>query len=195
VLVVGTTRLLCSNTTEARDAATASMTISTDSAGLRVLSCQDELAVGEIDTVLIVIWRGAVTLPRFTRQQLALEDLVARHPGRAGFLCIIEPDVQAPDEYLRRKSAEMIDAFGPRLRGVLCVIEATGFLGSVTRSVLSGMALLLTSGSPARKFSESVEAGGVWLVRHCPDTTPGRLSRAVAALRARLGENMLEGRS
>ena len=103
--------------------------LTSEAGRLHVLSCADGLATGEIDGVCIVVWRNDVTLERFRRQRAALESTVARHPHGAGFLCVIERNVAPPDEYFRRASSDLIDALGPRLRGVLCVIEDEGFRG------------------------------------------------------------------
>ncbi|MET0340390.1 MAG: hypothetical protein ABW252_05280 [Polyangiales bacterium] len=165
------------------------------STGIAVLSCSDGLAIGELDGVCIVVWRGEVTLERFRRQRAALLGMFARHPEGVGLLCVIERNVAPPDEYFRRASAEMIDSFGSRLCGVLCVIEDEGFRGSVTRSVLSGMALLLRSRAPARKFSSSVASGSTWLVGQCPATTARRLLLATHELKLRLTESMSPVRS
>ena len=171
------------------------MTIAPVEARLHVLSCSDGLAIGELDGVCIVVWRSDVTLERFRRQKAALESTVARHPQGAGLLCVIERNVAPPDEYFRRASSELIEGLGARLRGVLCVIEDEGFRGSVTRSVLSGMALLLSSGSPPRKFASSVASGSTWLVGRCPATTARRLLLATHELKLRLTESMSPVRS
>lgn len=52
---------------------------------------EQQLVIGELDRLCVVVWRGAVTRERFERQRAALGDVARRHPDGMGFVCVIEP--------------------------------------------------------------------------------------------------------
>lgn len=121
---------------------------------LRVLSVLDGVAVGEVGNVCVVIWRQAVTRPRFEAQLAGLREVARRHPAGAGYLCVVEPGSTPPDDELRRASAAMVREVEDTLRGIACVVEGTGFVGAVARSALSAMALIVGP----RKVPLSIQA-------------------------------------
>src|SRR5260221_13926411 len=87
----------------------------------RVLSSTDGIAIAEVEPVCVVIWRDGVVPARFEKQRAGLAEVVDRHPGVAGFLCIIEPTAKPPDDKLRRASTDMLLSHGDRLKCVACV--------------------------------------------------------------------------
>ena len=56
----------------------------------------DGIATGEIGPVCVIIWRKAVTWPRFRIQERAIANLVAQHGGNAGIVCIVKPLLHHP---------------------------------------------------------------------------------------------------
>ena len=89
---------------------------------------------------------------------------VARNPGKVAFLCVVESSADPPDDAERNASAAMVNEHGANLLGVACVIEGTGFRGAITRTVLSGIALVIRSRVSIKMF-ESVRAASPWLAR------------------------------
>jgi hypothetical protein len=131
-----------------------------------ILDCGDGLVVAEVGPVCVVVWRDAVTRVRFERQRNGLATVVAHHPAKAGFLCIIEPTCAPPEDELRRASADMIVSYRGRLRCLGTVVEARGFKAAVARSVLGSITLLAGNrGVPLRYFA-GVEVAVRWMTEY-----------------------------
>lgn len=149
----------------------------------QVLSHADGLGIAEVGCVCLVVWQAPVTLQRFQRQRDALAEIVGRYPRRAGFVCVIEPGTPVPDESLRKASIEMIAQHGRQLACVACVIEGDGFRASITRSVLSGMQILLPKRQTSVHFLATVAEAAVLTGRLCDQATRPDLVPARNALR------------
>ena len=132
---------------------------------VRVLQCDDTVAVAATGNVCIVIWRGAVTKEPFDWQRAALAEVVKLHPGRAGFLCVIEPNAKPPTDELRRASTQMVLGHGERLKCVALVIEGQGFTSAIHRGVLAGMALLLRNRKAEMAIFATVDEASRWMAQ------------------------------
>ena len=153
---------------------------------LKVRDVRDGLALGEIGALSVAIWRGAVTHDTFIRQAAALRSVVERHPGAAGFLCVIEPGATPPDDELRRASAQMIAAHGDRLAVVAAVIEGVGFQAALTRSVLTTIAMIVPGIRAMVSFFPSVNAAAEWACGRIALPEANTVVADVEALRAYL---------
>jgi hypothetical protein len=132
----------------------------------------DGVIVREVGRLCVTVWRKKVTPARFARQAAGVASIVRRHPGRAGFLCIIEEHVEPPDDEMRRASMAMLREHESKLMALASVIEGSGFRASVARSVLVGMQLLYPQFSVPVAFVASVPAAVKWLQsRRCIDDT------------------------
>lgn len=149
-----------------------------------IIWCDQALGIIEAGSICVVIWHGEVTPERFRRQELALQDTVRRHPGYAGFICVVDLGVPPPDERMRAASAEMINSHGQRLRHVACVIEGSGFRAAVTRSALSAIARLTSRRE--LKFTATLSAGAAWMARQSGDVEANDLLEVCASLRAQM---------
>jgi hypothetical protein len=154
------------------------------SATFRVLWTSEDLGIAQIGPVCLVVWHGAVTQPLFDRQQAALKAVVAQHPGDAGFMCVVGSSSPPPDSRLRQASLDMITRHGDRLAWVICVIEGDGLHAATTRSVLSGMSLLLRGTKPSLTFTSDVQSAVTMVASHFDATSAARLSEAHAHLLA-----------
>lgn len=132
-----------------------------------VTAALDGLVVGTVGQVCLAIWRTKPTELLFEAQRMGLAEAVARDPGRVAFLCVVESTADPPDQKVRDASAAMISSHGKNLAAVACVIEGSGFRAAVTRTVLSGIALVARNAAPTRYF-ESVPAASVWLSERLP---------------------------
>jgi hypothetical protein len=142
--------------------------------------------MGEVSNVCIVVWREPVTRVRFDSQRDGLAEVIARHPERAGFMCVIEPTAEPPNDELRRASAEMVRANQTGLRCIACVVEGTGFKNAIARSALSGIALLLgTRQVPVSVFG-TVNAASTWMAPHVDMRDSVAIAAAVEAVRAEI---------
>jgi hypothetical protein len=121
----------------------------------------------------------------FEVQRRELAAAVARDPGNAAFLCVVEALAEPPDQELRDASAAMLSSHGKRLAACACVIEGTGFRAAITRTVLTGMAIVARNAAPNR-FFERVQAASFWLSEHLGRGRDPLLSERVEMARARL---------
>lgn len=150
-----------------------------------IISAGDGLGIAEVGSVCLVVWQRPVVRETFLRQRAALEELAARHQGRAGFVTVIANDTPPPEDALRKASIEMISNVANHLACVACVIEGTGFRAAATRSVLSGMAMLLPKMPTELKFVANIRAAASFVGERC-DVSPEALCQAHEALRERL---------
>jgi len=151
----------------------------------RILHCADGLAVAELGTVCVAIWRSKSTWPRFEIQKAILADCVKRKPGGIAFMCVVEQTSEPPDEDLRKASSKMIADHGLQLTCVAGVIEGAGFRGAITRSVLAGIVFLVRNPSPLKMF-ESVESASRWIQSQMPGTAGSALASQVEYVRRKL---------
>lgn len=147
---------------------------------------RDGLALGEIGPLCVAVWRSRVTHDSFNRQSAALRSVVQLHPGVAGFLCIVEPGANPPDEELRRASAHMIAVHGDRLALAAAVIEGSGFRAAVARSVLTTIAMVVPGLRTKVSFFSSVPDAAHWACARIELPDAHAVVADVEALRAYL---------
>jgi hypothetical protein len=155
-----------------------------------MLHREDGLVAAEIGSICVAMWRENSTLPRVERQRAALNEVVGKYPGEAGFLCVVESSSAAPDDEARKASSRMIEEHGSRLRAVAVVIEGSGFRASIVRSVASGIVLLARSKSktPVSYFANVAE-GVNWLSNVVTLGNQDDFVRSVEELRGYLKKN------
>lgn len=151
----------------------------------QVIHCEDGLAIGEVGPVCVVIWREAVTRPRFDRQRAALAEVVRKHSPDAGFMCIVEPDVPPPSDELRKASADMMQSHQNGLRCAAGIIEGSGFKAALTRSVLSGITLLMGNRKSPMSYFATVGEASAWMAKLIP-VQPAAVKQAVDSMREQL---------
>jgi hypothetical protein len=134
--------------------------------------------MGTIGPVCLAIWRTKPSEELFDTQRKSLASAVGRDPGHVAFLCVVESTADAPDQKVRDASAEMITSHGKNLAAVACVIEGSGFRAAVTRTVLSGIALVARNAAPTKYF-DSVSAASAWLAERLPLGAPVSLAAEV----------------
>jgi hypothetical protein len=151
--------------------------------GWTVFDNSEGLLVAQIASLCVVVWRDEVTASRFARQSAGLARVVERHPEDAAFLCIVEAQSKPPPEDLRKASIAMLREHETRLRCMAGVIEATGFVAALTRSVLASMTVLAGRPRAPLALFPSVVDAAPWLAGHL-GLVPSELGRALTALRA-----------
>jgi len=152
----------------------------------KLIHLGDGLALGEIGNIYVAVWRGPVTAPRFEEQRAGLADVSARHPEGIGFLCIIEPTAKAPDDQLRRASAQMVRRHERDLRCIGCVVEGSGFANAVARSALSAMAMLVAIRSVPLSVFGNVGVATSWMLPYLGLRDATGLAQAVETIRSEL---------
>jgi hypothetical protein len=144
----------------------------------------DGLVVAERRGVCIAVWRRKSTRERFDAQKKCLDEVVAKNKGKAAFICVVEPTSEPPDEDVRKASSAMISAHEKNLKCVALVIEGTGFRSAITRTVLSGIVMLIRTPSPIKYF-DTPKAACLWLGTLLPAARDG-LVEEIEGLRALL---------
>jgi len=150
----------------------------------QILHSEQGIAIAQSGRLCVVIWRGGVTATKFERQREGLAQVVHHHPDGVGFLCVIEADTKPPNEALRRASAEMIASHGDHLKCTAVVIEGNGFWAAITRSVISGMALMVSRRVHA-VFS-NISSALKWMHHHVPVGSINATTHFVEDLRKEL---------
>jgi hypothetical protein len=133
-------------------------------ATLRVTHNADGLLMAMVGPICLALWQAKPTPDRFAIQRTQLHAAIAREPGKLAFLCVVSPLADPPEDAERKASAEMITSQGTKLLGVACVIEGVGFRAAITRTVLTGMLLLIRTPAPIKLF-ESVRHASPFLAR------------------------------
>ena len=144
------------------------------------------MIVSEVSALCVVIWRGAVTRERFELQRAGLARVVANHPANAGFLCVVEPTAEPPNDELRRASIDMVNEHAGRLKCVACIIEGSGFRAAITRSVLSGMKMVLPRRGVPVSFFATVDDGLMWVKEHMKTSPLIDMHKGVTETRSQL---------
>lgn len=151
----------------------------------QMLGTDNSVALAHIGPVCAAIWRNDVTPESFAKQRAALADAVQKFPGKAAFLCVIEPTSKPPSDELRKASVAMLDEHGDKLKRVALVIEGTGFRASLVRTVLSGLALTFSRRANMSYFAD-VTHGGLWMAGPIGIPSVTQLVLAVEEVRATL---------
>lgn len=150
---------------------------------LQIIHNAEGLLVASFGPVLVSAW-AAKPIPRlFEIQRMQLAAAVARNPGKQMFMCVVAPNADPPDQTERDASAKMITAHGDKLAACACVIEGSGFRAAITRTVLTGIVLVIRTRSPVT-FFESMESASLWLQKRTDGVSLSSLAEKVAAVRA-----------
>jgi hypothetical protein len=153
---------------------------------LRLLKKGNGIVVGEFGPVCIAVWREDSTRARFDIQKAGLAEVVAKNPGAAGFLCVVEPTSGAPNEEVRKASSMMFESHARDLRAIAMVIEGSGFRSAIVRSVASGIVMLMGSRTIPISYFANVENGAKWMVDYVALGDIGTIKGAVEKLRIHL---------
>ncbi len=162
--------------------------MSQSSAGMHsratVVHRSDDLVMAEMRGIAIAIWRRKPNRELFEIQRKCLSEVVAKNKGKAGFVCVVEPTSEPPDDDIRKAASQMITVHEKNLKCVALVIEGTGFRSAITRTVLSGILLLVRTPSPI-KFFDVCKPACMWLSTQIPAAREGLLDE-IEALRSLL---------
>jgi hypothetical protein len=118
--------------------------------------------MAEMVGVSIAIWRRKPNRELFDVQKRCLDEVVGKNKGKSAFICVVEPTSEPPDDDIRKGAAQMISAHEKNLKGVALVIEGTGFRSAITRTVLSGIVMLIRTPAPI-KFFDVPKPACMWL--------------------------------
>jgi hypothetical protein len=152
----------------------------------QILFVDDALLVAQIETTCVVIWRDQPTDYRFERQEAGLCQVLSLHSNPIGFLCIVEEKTPAPDDRIRKASVEMLTSRKEHLACVAGVIYDRGFRAAITRSVLAGMAFLLSRRDFRVTFTDTAEHAASWMAQYVNIGTAGTYCASLESCRSLL---------
>lgn len=126
-----------------------------------VVETTDEHCIATYENIVFVRWKKLIRVPAVEKMQLVLHDLTQSAPAKAvGLVTMIAKGCEAPNEQSRRA----IVAYDPKTRYVphAMILEVTGFMGSVVRSVMAGLSLMKRTEYPESFFKDGFVASA-WL--------------------------------
>jgi hypothetical protein len=147
----------------------------------------DGLLMAERRGVSIAIWRRKPNRVLFEAEKKCLDEVVAKNIGKSAFVCVVEPTSEPPDEDIRKASSAMISSHEKNLKCVALVIEGTGFRSAITRTVLSGIVMLIRTPAPI-KFFDTPKSACLWVGTQLPAVRDG-LNEEIEALRGLLDKH------
>jgi hypothetical protein len=151
------------------------------------LKVGDGIAAIAVGDVLVVLWKEPASLPRWSWQLAASEELRARHPGGVFIFDLILASSKPPDAELRRRMQQDFERMKDGVRKLVVVALGDRFWQSVVRTIVRGV--LIVSGLSKKLLLASTIAEGVDEIRSwASPATPARddLLRAAEALRKAL---------
>jgi hypothetical protein len=147
----------------------------------------DGLVMAERRGVSIAIWRRKPNRELFEVQKKCLDAVVSKNIGKSAFVCVVEPTSEPPDEDLRKAASAMISSHEKNLKCVALVIEGTGFRSAITRTVLSGIVMMIRTPAPI-KFFDTPKSACLWVGTQLPAVRDG-LIEEIEALRGLLDKH------
>ena len=120
------------------------------------------LVMAEIGNTCVAIWRTPPNEFLFDRQVTAFRSVIENHAKKVGFMGVIEACAAPPNDMMRRATVRMFDEHRQHIACVCGVIQGKGFRAAITRSVMSGMALLFGSHEFPAKMTESITVAAQW---------------------------------
>jgi hypothetical protein len=141
----------------------------------------DGLVMAERRGVSIAIWRRKPNRQLFELQRKCLDEVVAKNIGKSAFVCVVEPTSEPPDDDIRKAASSMISGHEKNLKCVALVIEGVGFRSAITRTVLSGIVMMIRTPAPI-KFFDTPKTACLWVGTQLPSARDGLLDE-IEALR------------
>jgi len=138
---------------------------------------------GVAERFAVHVFEGHVTLQQMDQFELVGDTWLARHPGKLVELAIIYPSDSRMSAEERKRMARVIERWQHQRVAACTVILATGMLGAMHRSVLTGLLMLAPPPHPAKVFGTIPDAVE-WLTPHVRSLSaqlaPASLHAAVA---------------
>jgi hypothetical protein len=144
----------------------------------------DGLIMAERRGICIAVWRRKPNRELFEAEKKCLEEVVAKNIGKSAFVCVVEPTSEPPDDDIRKASSSMITSHEKNLKCVALVIEGTGFRNAITRTVMSGIVMLIRTPAPI-KFFDTPKSASVWVGAQLPHARD-QLIEVIEGVRAEL---------
>jgi hypothetical protein len=133
------------------------------------------------------VFEGHVTLRQMADFEAVGDEWLGKNPGKLVELVIIHPSDSRMTHEERSRMAQVIKRWERQRVAAATVILATGMLGAMQRSVLTGLLMLAPPPHPTKVFGVAADAID-WLAPHVRSlsrhTTPAAMHAAVADFNA-----------
>jgi hypothetical protein len=137
-----------------------------------------EVRVGHHGPLMVMVWRGEVSVESLEKTN-AVEEALVKQFGKISVIGAITNLVGGiPSAELRKSGADAMRRFQPHVRGTALVVMAEGAKAVLARTFLAGMALLIDFKSPMKTFRVLGEAVG-WLNEKGAELQGDGVARAV----------------
>jgi RNA polymerase sigma-70 factor (ECF subfamily) len=147
-----------------------------------VTSCGG-LCLSILDDIVLVVWRGQVSIEALEAANQVMRDLLAVRPDGIRYLSIVERTSTGPTREGRELQGWMIRELGPKLRAVAGVIDDS-VLMQLAASVLNSYAFFVRTPLNLRYFT-SITPALAWLGQYGL-AEPNSILARVSAMRAKL---------
>jgi hypothetical protein len=111
------------------------------------------------------VFEGQLTLDDMTRLDMASSAWMRRNPGRLVELVIVYPSDTRMTSTERERMALIVKKWESMRTASATVILATGLIGAMHRSILTGIRLLAPPPHPMKIFGDTAEAV-TWIAPH-----------------------------
>jgi hypothetical protein len=152
--------------------------------GLRVIHSSEVCAIGEFERCMMSVWHLQPTYETFDLRNRELKQVAARHPGKCGYVDVIEPGSKAPPDQLRKLAVQVFRDVGKDLACIAFVVDESGLQSALKRSVLTTLTFLLPQVQPSKVFKKPSDMAE-WMrsrIGHEPEFN-ARLVSALDSLR------------
>jgi hypothetical protein len=127
--------------------------------------------ISVLDHFAVHLFEGAVSVADIDRMQYIGERWNAQHPGKRAELVVIFPSDTRLTHEERSRFAQLVKAGQAYRAASATVILASGMLGSMQRSMLTGLTMIAPPPHPSKVFGSIADAM-VWLGPHVQATCP-----------------------
>jgi len=128
---------------------------------------QHDFAVGVFGSVVVVVWRGAVTSDAVSAVESVLERTAARSSQPIAFITVAQFKAPVPATEVRERIVQCYRRLGTKLGCVAQVVEGEGFWACAARCFIAGIGMLANHERPMSVFGEVLPALE-WTARALP---------------------------
>jgi hypothetical protein len=147
--------------------------------GMRIIQMTATCSMAEYDRCILTVWRQQPTKAAFETRHDALVAMASQHPGKCGYIELIEPESKPPSDETRKLAVETFKKLGKDVACVAFVIDGPELRSAFVRAILTTMTLFLPQMQPSKVFKRLPDMAN-W-VRPRIGQDDGFNSRVIAA--------------
>lgn len=145
----------------------------------------------DVPSLLIAVFRDAVTIPQANEFRAALVHATDESEGGLGVLVVVAEDVSPPSSEVRKELSETMAVLQHNAAGLACVVQGSGVVQAAKRTISSVIFAVAGVRVPSKVFS-SLDEATAWLANKMgPDVGQGLVGgvaeEAMAAMNSDVG--------